>query len=79
MEEVVGEDVVSETEVLRQPDKDIAIIIAAINDPHFFNRAMLKTAVNLPFMMSSLKFLKSPLIINTKRTGKLCIDFAKQD
>jgi hypothetical protein len=60
IEEVVGEDVVSETEVLRQPDKDIAIIIAAVKDPHFLNRAMLKTAVNILFMLFSLIFLKSP-------------------
>ena len=51
IEEVVGEDVVSEPEFLRQPDKDIAIIIAAVKDPHFLNRAMLKTAVNILFML----------------------------
>ena len=64
------EEVVSETEFLRQPDKDIAKIIAAVNDPHFLNRAMLKTAVNIPFIPFFLTVMKSPFNYLYEKNGE---------
>jgi hypothetical protein len=63
-------EIVFGTEFPWQPNKDVAIITATVNAPHFLNRAILKIVLNIRFILASLIFLKSPFNYLYEIAGK---------
>jgi hypothetical protein len=64
MEEVVEEEMVPETAIFWQPEKDVAIIIAIANEPHFLNRVTLQIGFNMPFIVfSNLTYSTVPAVV----------------
>jgi hypothetical protein len=71
MELVEAEEMMPETDLLWQPDEDMAIIIANVNQPHFLNWLLFLGVINALFISFSSAFLTNPfnyLYENDERT-----------
>jgi len=58
------------TEFPWQPNKDVAIITATVNAPHFFNWVTLMAAFKIRFIQSLLISLKSPFNYLYENNGR---------